>query len=243
MKLPRRPHARLLRSAAGLALLLALAEDTVAEDTVAEAPAAPACADVEATVAVIQARYDDVRDMEARFSQTTRSIMMGGAGLGDEAPATGRVTLAKPGRMRWQYEAPRESLVLSDGETLWIHDVEAREVTRARVTEGYLAGAALQFLLGEGAIADAFRVELEGCADERVRLWLLPKQDASYEKLLLTADARGVVVGTRIHDLFGNVTDVGCEDVRFDRAPPLERFRWTPVDGVRIVDLEASAGP
>ena len=231
---PRRP--RRVQAAAAL-LLVALSGAARADEDLRTA-----CADVDATVASVQARYDGIRDLEARFSQTTRSVMMGGAGLGDETPTTGTVAIAKPGRMRWHYQAPRESFVLSDGETLWIHDVEAREVTRARVTEGYLAGAALQFLIGEGAITDSFSVALAGCDEGRVRLWLHPKQDASYEKLLLTVDGGGVVVGTEIHDLFGNVTDVRFEKVRFDRSPSLDRFQWTPVDGVRVVDIEPAAG-
>jgi len=114
-------------------------------------------------------------------------------------------------------------------------------VTRARVTSGYLAGAALQFLLGDGAIVDAFEVGLLGCEESRIRLELLPKEDASYEKLEIVVDGDGVVVGTTIFDLFGNVTELRFSDVRFDRAPPAERFRWEPVAGVRVVDLEPSS--
>lgn len=218
----------------------------------AGAPEACAEVDVEAVVAGVQARYDAIQDLEARFEQRTRSVMMGGAGLGDEAPTTGRVQIAKPGRMRWHYQAPRESLVLSDGETLWIHDVAAKEVTRARVTSGYLAGAALQFLLGEGAIVDAFSVALldcdargagEGASPETVSLELLPKEDAPYEKLAITVDRERVVVATTIYDLFGNVTELRFDDVRFDRAPRADRFRWQPVDGVRVVDLEPASAP
>ncbi len=226
-----RTHAALgLALAAGVLLLFAAGPGRADE----------ACKGVELdrVVAAVQARYDGIGDLEARFSQTTRSVMMGGAGLGDDEATTGRVEIAKPGRMRWHYEAPRESLVLSDGETLWIHDVPAKEVTRARVTSGYLAGAALQFLLGEGAIVDAFDVRLAGCDGERVRLELMPKQDASYEKLEMVVDGASVVVGTTIFDLFGNVTELRFEDVRFDRSPPAERFRWQPAEGVRVVDLE-----
>jgi outer membrane lipoprotein carrier protein len=208
------------------------------------APRAPGCEsiDVDAVVAGVQARYDAVRDLDARFEQKTRSVMMGGAGLGDDSPTTGRVQIAKPGRMRWHYEAPRESLVLSDGKTLWIYDVPAKEVTRAEVTSGYLAGAALQFLLGEGAITDSFEVALLGCTGDRVTLELLPKKDASYEKLEIVVDGEHVVVGTTIFDLFGNVTELRFEQVRFDRSPPIERFRWQPIEGVTVVDLAATPG-
>jgi outer membrane lipoprotein carrier protein len=169
--------------------------------------------------------------------------MLAGGGLGNEAPTVGHMQIAKPGRMRWHYREPRESLVLSDGETLWIYDAQAREVTRARVSEGYLAGAALQFLLGEGAIADAFDVVLERCDASGVHLTLTPKEPASYEKLGLVVDGdTGIVRGTTIYDLFGNVTRLRFEDVRFDRSPPAETFIWSESDDVRVIDLESGGG-
>jgi len=62
---------------------------------------------------------------------------------GEETLTRGRVVFAKPGRMRWVYESPEPSLVVSDGETLWIYDPAAREAQRLPVTQGYLTGAAL----------------------------------------------------------------------------------------------------
>lgn len=195
--------------------------------------------ETDAVVARVQARYDSVSDIEADFEQTTRSVMLGGSGLGDEVPTKGHVQIAKPGRMRWHYLSPRESLVLSDGQTLWIHDVEAGEVARARVTEGYLAGAALQFLLGDGALVDEFEVAPDGCEGELVRLALTPKVPASYEKLGLVVDGKsGVVLGSTIHDLFGNVTELRFESVQFDRKPSAETFVWQPAKGIRVIDLE-----
>ena len=74
--------------------------------------------DVEActrsAVDAIQKRYQSIRDFSARFEQTTRSVALG-TGAGAEQASKGTVRFAKPGRMRWSYEAPQESLVVSDG--------------------------------------------------------------------------------------------------------------------------------
>lgn len=230
---PIRRHAPCALALCVLAVLVAWPISATAEGP----PVGCEGVDPAALVARVQARYDGIRDLDASFSQSTRSVLLGGAGLGDEAPTTGQVQIAKPGRMRWSYESPRRSLVVSDGQTLWIHDVDAREVTRARVTSGYLAGAALQFLMGEGAIVDAFDVTLVGCDGNLRTLELTPKQDASYEMLELVVDVEGVVVGTTIHDLFGNVTALRFSNVRFDLAPGDEIFRWQPEEGVRVIDL------
>ena len=74
----------------------------------------------------IQQRYDGIRDLRARFEQDSESATFGGTPLMAAEKKRGQVVFAKPGRMRWSYEEPDRSEVVSNGTTLWIYDVEAR---------------------------------------------------------------------------------------------------------------------
>ena len=105
----------------------------------------------------VQGYYERIRDLRARFAQTTRSVTLGSAG-GTALDAEGEVFFAKPGRMRWSYSRPQQSLVVSDGETLWIYDPEQKEAQRMSVTAAFVSGAALQFLLGEGDLLAEFYI-------------------------------------------------------------------------------------
>jgi outer membrane lipoprotein carrier protein len=202
-----------------------------------EAPDAGSGACAEAVVERVQARYDAVRDLRARFEQHTRSVAFVGSAV-DEPPARGEVVLAKPGRMRWSYEEPAESLVVSDGETLWIYDPVAGEAQALAVDEGFLSGAALQFLLGEGRIAEAFEVTARGCSGPEVRLELRPREPQTYERLELVVDAgSGLVRSTAVDDLFGNRTEVRFTDLAFNEGPAAETFRFEPPEGVRVETL------
>lgn len=186
----------------------------------------------------VQAHYESVRDLRADFAQTTESVALGTGALAASASTAGEVHFAKPGRMRWHYRAPLESLVVTDGEILWIYDPAAREAQRLPVTGDYLSGAALQFLIGEGDLAADFEISSPDCAADPLQLDLLPREDATYERLALTADrTTGAVKGTSIVDLFGNVTRVRFSEVRTNLDPPVERFRFEPPEGVRVTDL------
>lgn len=186
----------------------------------------------------VQARYDAIQDLSARFEQTTRSVSLAGSPLADDETSTGRVELAKPGRMRWEYARPEPSLVVSDGRVLWLYDPAAREVQRMVVDGGFLSGAALQFLLGGGRIDDEFRVEVTACEDGRVELRLLPRQEASYERLGLTVEPEsGDIVETTIVDLLGNETRIRFSELRVDQHPAADRFRFTVPEGVEVIDL------
>lgn len=190
----------------------------------------------------VQSRYDGVEDLEARFTQKSRSVAFAGAGQVMEA--SGVALFAKPGRMRWTYEKPERSLVVSDGQTLWIYDPAAREVQEYSVGEGFLSGTAVQFLLGEGRILDAFEVRADPCGEETVRLFLKPREETSYESLeLVVSPKSGDVRGTAVVDLFGNRTDVAFEALKVNQRPDPARFRFVAEPGVRVLRANEQAGP
>lgn len=186
----------------------------------------------------VQSRYESVRDLSARFAQTTQSVALG-EGSGSESRSTGEVVFAKPGKMRWRYGEPDPSVVVSDGETLWIYDPELQEVQRHPVEEGFLSGAAVQFLLGQGNLLETFEVSAGSpCDGETVTLELLPREDASYERLQLRVEREsGAIRGTTVVDLFGNRTEVTFEDVRTNTDPADSLFEFEPPEDARVLEL------
>jgi len=249
-----KPLSAFLLALAALVLALAFAGAGVARAGDAEpgpaepqprsAPAAPDATDEacrKRAIEVVQRRYEGIRDLRARFVQTTS-----GASIGARAPvqsvSRGIVVVAKPSRMRWTYEAPEASVVVSDGETLWIYDPGFGEVQRMPVGDGFLSGAALQFLLGRGEMERDFEVRLLSCGAEAVELELTPREPTSYEKLRIVADPRsGNVSHTRIADLLGNVTEVAFSEIEVNLAPSADVFRFEPPAGVRVIDVAPTA--
>jgi outer membrane lipoprotein carrier protein len=192
---------------------------------------------VRGAVAAIQKRYEGVSGFRARFEQTTRSVALGGPGA--SASSRGTVVFAKPGKMRWHYEEPEESLVVSDGSSLWIYDPAAAEAQKLSVTGEYMSGAAIQFLLGQGDILRDFRVEEQACAEDAARLKLLPRKPASYETLSLVADPRsGDLRETEIADLLGNVTRVKFQDLKVNTSPSPDLFRFVAPEGVEVIEFD-----
>ena len=224
---------RLLR----LALAVAAAAAVGVPGSAAAADAGLACGDAVATA--LQRRYESVRDLSARFEQTTKSAALGGPG--SETRSSGRLVFAKPGRMRWSYEAPEPSLVVSDGKLLWIYDPERREVQRLSVTEQYLSGAAVSFLFGEGKLSRDFEVRALACGDAEATLELVPREPATYEKLRARIDPRsGELLATTVTDLLGNETTVALSETRVNQAPKAELFRFEVPEGAQVIDLDAA---
>ena len=229
---------RALLPGLALASLAALAGALPAR---AEEQAAPAPGCAEAVALRAQRFYEGVEDLSADFEQTARVATLGDAPGGEEGRTRGKVLFAKPGRMRWEYREPAPSLVVTDGKTLWTYDESLREAQRLSNAEGVLSGAAIQFLLGEGKILESFEVSAEDCSAERVRLVLVPREPATYERLAIEVERDGMVRASEVADLFGNVTRVVFADVHTNTRPPAERFRFEPPQGVRVI--EVPSGP
>src|SRR6266478_6556739 len=75
-------------------------------------------------VVLFEARYRGARTLQAtfleRYSENGRPVRV----------EAGRVYIGKPGKMRWEYEAPEKTLFLVDGKTAWFYVPGDHTVTR-----------------------------------------------------------------------------------------------------------------
>jgi outer membrane lipoprotein carrier protein len=241
--LPRAPtrasgFALTLGIVAPLVCLAAPREATAQARPAAEEPAAKSdCTEQLATR--VQQRYEAVKDLSARFEQTTRVASLHGSAHDAPSESSGEVVFQKPGKMRWSYEKPNPSLVVSDGEVAWVYDPASHEAQRMQAGETLLTGGAMQFLLGQGDLRRAFVVHAKSCEGTSVALDLTPSEPASYEKLEIVVDREsGEVEETTVSDLVGNVTRVAFHNVRTNRGVAASLFHFTPPEGVRVIELQ-----
>jgi len=214
--------------AIGLASLSAAADEA----------SAPDCRD--AAVAALQKRYESAKDFSADIVQTTRSVAFGSE-ASEQMTTRGTVVFAKPGKMRWSYDEPDPSLVVSDGETLWIYDPVFHEAQKLPATEGYLSGAAIQFLMGEGKLERDFEISALRCDKSVAELRLKPRKPSSYEKLEVRVNPQtGDLLETTVFFVLGNVTDVAFSNIQLDTEPAASVFRFDPPADVRVIELEES---
>ncbi|MGH9392121.1 MAG: LolA family protein, partial [Vicinamibacteria bacterium] len=72
--------------------------------------AAPAEDRLSDLVGKIESHYDAIVDFEAGFTQRYERRLLRRA-----VEETGRVSVKKPGRMRWEYRSPEEKTFVTDG--------------------------------------------------------------------------------------------------------------------------------
>jgi outer membrane lipoprotein carrier protein len=189
----------------------------------------------------VQQHYRDVDQLEATFRQTTETVSIGARRLSRSNKALeGKMFLQKPSKMRWEYQTPEPSLIVSDGDVMWLYDPAQKEVQHMSVEGGLMSMAGVQFLIGQGEILTDFTASTQSCepVGDRVVLQLVPRQERTYEKLELVVQVSDhSIVETSVFDLFGNITRVALKDVKTDGSFDSDIFIFEVPADVRILEL------
>jgi len=100
-----------------------------------------------AAARALEARYHDVKTLQAifleRYSDSRQSLQA----------ESGKVYFSRPGRMRWEYEAPEQKLFISDGKTVWFYVPSDHTVTRAAMKQSTDWRTPLALLMGKAKLS------------------------------------------------------------------------------------------
>ena len=208
-----------------LAILAALLPSAVVADAAADARAATR----------LEEALDSLSSLRAEFSQTVTD-----AGGARTESAEGSVSLARPGRFRWDYRAPAQ-LIVSDGTSVWLYDVDLAQVT-VRPAADSLAGTPALLLSGQADLAGAFEIsdggEQGGLSWSRLR----PKDaDSDFTELRVGVTGRELRHMTLL-DKLGQTTQL--EFSRIERNPRFDAdtFTFVPPPGVDVVGRATPGG-
>ncbi|MFL5273347.1 MAG: LolA family protein [Anaeromyxobacteraceae bacterium] len=167
---------------------------------------AAAAASPAALAQKVQAYYEKTADLEARFVQTYTY-----AAFGRSQVSKGTLRVKKPGKLRWDYEAPAKKTVLVAGSRLVQYEPEANQAYVDEHFDASAMSAAVTFLLGQGRLDKEFDLAVDG----EGRLVLTPKKpDPRVERVVLTVGPGGEVTATRVEDGSGNVNAIAFEGLR-----------------------------
>lgn len=199
--------------------------------TAVSVPEARAAADPASRV---QSWLDSWTRLAGRFQQVVSSPT-----LPREQVESGQFEIARPDRMRWDYEVPETKLAVTDGHSTWLYLPEDRQVIRGNMEALRREGAMALLLGGTRTLTEAFRIMESGQVDGRLELILEPRAPSqAMVRLDLVATLTGRILMFTVHDAAGNQVRWSFTELRLD--PPLDdrRFSFTIPPGVEVQDLE-----
>jgi len=170
----------------------------------------------------------NTQTLEANFQQTMR------AHDGEVLQQTeGKFYLNRPGKFRWNYQSPYEQVIVSDGERIWIHDVDLDQVTVQRQEAG-LPSTPMALLEDSSKLHKSFTVSPLDEKDGVYRLKLNSKsKESDFGEIVVGVDANGLRF-MQLHDQFEQVTDIVFSEIIINLELAKEIFEFTPPEGVDV---------
>lgn len=193
----------------------------------------PAAGD--ASAAVSAARRDDqtlleaaasgierIRNLQASFTQVAPSGTM----------STGTMYLARPGRLRFEFDDPNPTLIVATGGLVYVHDSELE------TTDSYPVGQTpLRFLLKKELDLDAAQVISVHESTHGLKITLAAKDEELRGNLALVFDPESLMLeGWSFVDPNGEVTLVDLDDVEEVKRLPGRLFRVPDAGGTFLRD-------
>jgi len=216
-----------------LALAALVALPAFPQGTPRPAPAPDAKA--KAAALRVQRFYEHARNFSARFAQTSTYPT-----FGNVKQARGKVYLAKPDRLRWEYDDGR--LIVLDGKALWNWNAEDKEATVHRGFGASQVPAEFAFLFGKGTLLDRFSVRETQAAPglpEGETLDLVPRKPSpDVQKLVLVAAPDGQVKASVVTNSQGDTNQLVFTEVKVDGPLPDSIFRFEPPKGAHVTELK-----
>jgi outer membrane lipoprotein carrier protein len=148
--------------------------------------------------------------------------------------ATGTLSLKRPNRFLWSYDAPVEQLVVADGSDLWIYDVELAQATVTPLDDTVSVTPAM-LLSGNKPLEDGFEILESFDADDLSWVRLVPKtQDTDFQEVLIGFRV-GMLASLRLLDSLNQVTSIEFMNVELNRELDDSAFEFTPPPGVDVI--------
>ncbi len=148
--------------------------------------------------------------------------------------AAGKVSIRRPNLFLWSYSSPIEQLILSDGQSLWIYDIELAQATVTPLDDAISATPAM-LLSGDSAARESFEVldyfEASGVSWAR----LGPATEGADFNALLIGFRDSVPERLELIDGLSQITQIEFFNVELNPRIANSVFEFTVPDGVDVI--------
>ena len=178
----------------------------------------------------VDAHYNHLQSLTARFTERYQ-------GMGIDRTESGTLTLRKPGRMRWAYDAPSGKLFILDNKFATSYTPGDAQAQRTPAKQLDDLRSPLRFLLGNPVLSKELDNLTLTLVSNGYALSGTPKgMQQSIRSIALTVDAAGQIQSMRIEQTDGSSTSFTFTAIHENIPTTDADFTFTPPPGVTIID-------
>ena len=184
----------------------------------------------------LQKKYGTIRDFSTDFVHTYQ-----GGVLKKQITEKGRLSIKKPGKMRWDYTTPEVKQFVSDGTKVYSYIPADKQVMVGTVPQDDTAGSPALFLTGKGDLIRDYTASIgevpKGSLPGTRALKLVPrKPQQDYDWLVLLVDAASLTLrGMVTADAQGGTSVFTFNNLKENVGTPDKDFVFQMPRGVDVV--------
>ncbi|MDF3054777.1 MAG: outer-rane lipoprotein carrier protein [Gammaproteobacteria bacterium] len=147
----------------------------------------------------------------------------------------GNMALKRPGQFRWETKQPTPQLLLTDGNYVWIYDIDLEQATKQKADTGNQNNPAS---LLSGSIKDIERrFEVSTIQKPGKIQWfrLVPKDDSDMFQWIELGFADGKLSSMKLNDKLGTLSVFDFSNVRINPTLNASLFTFKVPKGVEVI--------
>jgi outer membrane lipoprotein carrier protein len=172
----------------------------------------------------------DAKTGRATFTQVVTST-----DTAKKKTSSGSFEFARPNRFRFAYAKPYEQVIVGDGESVWLYDVDLQQVTVRAMDQAL--GATPAALLAGANVEKDFELKVQPSAQGLDWVQATPRikgEAASFQSLRVGFRGKALAA-IELVDNFGQRSLLSFTDVATNVTPAADAFRFTQPKGVEVL--------
>ena len=151
--------------------------------------------------------------------------------------SSGSFEFARPNRFRFAYAKPFQQVIVADGKTLWLYDVDLNQVTQ-QSQQKILGATPAALIASEADLASLKKdFDLQELPEANGLQWVqaTPRQKDGQLRSVKIGLRGNELAALDIQDGFGQRSQISFSKVELNAAVPEETFRFRAPNGADIV--------
>ena len=180
-------------------------------------------------MASVKAFYEQTKSVRANFHQVVTDKQ--GRKVQE---VDGEMQLLRPNKFRWDYHKPYEQQIISDGNHVWLYDIELEQVT-VRALSQSIGSSPAALLAGGAAIDKTFKLINSPGKDTLEWVNAIPKDKESGFEMILMGFNANKIQELSLVDSFGHTTKIVFTQVEVNPVLEEKSFLFKTPKGVDVV--------
>ena len=170
---------------------------------------------------------NDADGISGTFSQTVSSKKK-------QQTSSGNFQILRPGLFKWEYNKPYQQIIVGDGKTIWLYDVDLKQVTKSNQNQA-IGDSPAAILSNKTALDSSYTLKEDGSAQGIDYVLATPKKNNAGYQFIRIGFQDNQLAAMELKDSFGNQTHIRFN--KLNTKPNLSRhsFTFTPPKGVDVL--------